>query len=79
MIRKDKLLTKLDKLQELESRLIPLLDKHLSASLDFSQLSKEERDKTLEFLKSRVSVQKKHIESIKSIKKELIESEKNVY
>ncbi|MCF7873331.1 MAG: hypothetical protein K9L84_04340 [Candidatus Omnitrophica bacterium] len=79
MIRKDKLLVKLDKLQELEGRLIPLLDKHLSASLDFSQLPKEERDKTMEFLKSRVNIQKKHTESIKSIKEELTESEKNVY
>ncbi|MFO8053326.1 MAG: hypothetical protein R6U54_05175 [Candidatus Omnitrophota bacterium] len=79
MIRKDKLLKKLDQLQELESRLIPLLDKHLSASLDFSQLPKEERDKTLGFLKSRVAMQKKHIQLIKSIKEELTESEKNVY
>lgn len=79
MIRKDKIIKKLDKLKELEKRLIPLLDKHLSTSLDFSQLGKEDRDKILEFLKNRAGMQKKHIQLIESINKELTESDKNVY
>ncbi|MCF7871186.1 MAG: hypothetical protein K9L95_04270 [Candidatus Omnitrophica bacterium] len=79
MIRKNNLLNKLDRLLELERRLIPLLDKHLSTSLDFSRLSKGDRDLSLDFLKSRVNLQKKHIQLIESIKKEIEESKQNVY
>jgi hypothetical protein len=79
MIRKDKLLNKVNQLLELEGRLIPLLDKHLSTSLGFSQLSKDEQDLSLDFLKGRVNLQKKHIQLIKSIKKEIEDSEQNVY
>jgi predicted transcriptional regulator len=55
------------------------LDKHLSASLDFSQLSKDDRDASLDFLKSRVNLQKKHIQLIEDIKKEIEESDQDVY
>ncbi|MCF7874921.1 MAG: hypothetical protein K9L87_05460 [Candidatus Omnitrophica bacterium] len=79
MIRKNNLSNKLNKLLELERSFISLLDKHLSASLDFSQLSKDDRDASLDFLKSRVNLQKKHIQLIEDIKKEIEESDQDVY
>lgn len=79
MIRKNNLLNKLNQLLELERRLVPLLDKHLSTSLGFSQLSKDEHDLSLDFLKNRVNLQKKHIQLIEGIKKEIEDSGQNVY
>jgi hypothetical protein len=79
MIRKNNLSNKLNQLLELEGRLIPLLNKHLSASLGFSQLNKDEHDLSLDFLKRRVNLQKKHVQLIESIKKEIENSEQNVY
>ena len=71
MIKKEKLLKQLDELIELEKRLIPLFDKHVSSSLAFSGLEKDENADMLKYFKNKATTQQKHFEMLENIKHEL--------
>ncbi|MCQ9208786.1 MAG: hypothetical protein NG712_05355 [Omnitrophica bacterium] len=79
MIKKDKLLSQLNKLVELEKSLIPLLNKHISSSLFFSNLEKSKRQSIVEHFQKLVIAKKSHIEILDGIKSEVDRREKDVY
>ena len=56
MIKKDKLLNQINMLIDLEKRLIPLLNRHISSSLFFSGLKESDRDAVLERFQNIVMV-----------------------
>ena len=79
MIKKDKLLKQLNKLIELEKSLIPLLNKHISSSLFFSNLEKGKQKEIVEHFQKLVITKKSHIEILDGIKSEVSRREKDVY
>ena len=79
MIKKDKLLTQLSKLIELEKSLVPLLNKHISSSLFFSNLEKSKQKEIAEHFQKLVIAKKGHIEILNGIKSEVTRREKDVY
>ena len=79
MIKKDKLLGKLDTLVKLEERLIPILNKHVSSTLFFSNLKEDARDKIVDRMQRIVFTETKHIEMLKGIKDEITKGKKDVY
>ena len=79
MIKKDKLLIQLNKLIELEKSIIPLLNKHISSSLFFSNLEKSKQKEIAEHFQKLVIAKKGHIEILSGIKSEVDRREKDVY
>ena len=79
MIKKEKLAGKMDELIALEKRLIPLLNKHISSSLFFSNLKKSDRDKILAHFQDSVTTQTKHIETLANTKEDVLKGKANVY
>ena len=79
MIKKEKLLGQIDRLLELEKRVIPLLNKHFSSTLFFSDLNKKERDKIIEQFQQTAVTKTRHLEVLKTIKQELEKGKKDVY
>jgi hypothetical protein len=79
MIQKDKLSKQIDKLIDLEKRTIPLLNKHVSSSLFFSNLKKDERNKIVEYFQNMAITKTKHIDILNSIRDELMKGKKDVY
>lgn len=71
MIAKEKLLKKLTELLESKESVLPLLEKHLLASLDFSDLTPDEskliRDKCWVWM----VLQSRHVEVLKEMIKDL--------
>ncbi len=79
MIKKDKLLKQIDELMNLEKSLIPLLNKHVSTSLFFSNLKKDEREEIVGYFQNQVIAKTKHVEILNGIKSEVARREKDVY
>ena len=79
MIKKDKLLKHIDELINLEKSLIPLLNKHMSTSLFFSNLKKDEREEIVEYFQNQVIAKTKHIEILNGVKNEAARRKKDVY
>jgi len=79
MIKKDKLLNRTDKLMNLEKSLIPLLNKHISSSLSFSNLKVDERKEIVEYFQNLVIAKTKHIEILNGVKTEVSRRERDVY
>ena len=79
MIKKETLLKKIAGVLEIEERIIPLLDKHVSSSLSFSSLSAEDKEAIPVYLRGKVETQKRHVEMLKEIIGYIKESDDNVY
>ncbi len=79
MISKIKILKEIDKVLEAEKRLLPLLNRHISSSLFYSDLNKEDREKIVDFFQSQVVRQSKHIDVLSEIRDELNEGGEGVY
>lgn len=79
MIKKDKLLVKIGAVTELEKRIIPLLNKHVSSSLFFSGLEKAERDAMVDGLQNIVINKTKHLDILNGIKDEITKGHSDVY
>lgn len=79
MINKEKIIKKIDKVLESEKRLLPLLNRHITSSLFYSDLAKEDRDKIIEFFQGQVIRQAKHVNVLSEIKKEVLEGGEDVY
>ncbi|NQT05943.1 MAG: hypothetical protein HQ575_00205 [Candidatus Omnitrophica bacterium] len=79
MINRKKLTDKIDTLIGLEKELVPLFSKHITSSLPFSSLSESDRYLIMEEFKKRVNIQKKHVDILTRIKKDLMKGKKDVY
>ncbi len=79
MIKSDKLLKQIDELMNLEKSLIPLLNKHMSTSLFFSNLKKDEREEIVGYFQNQVIAKTKHVEMLNGIKNEALRRKKDVY
>ena len=79
MIKKDKLSNQIEKLIDLEKGLIPLLNKHVSASLFFSNLKKNDREEIVEYFQNVVIAKTKHIEILNRIKGDIMKGKRDVY
>ena len=79
MIPKDKLAQQLSALIDLKKSLIPLLDKHISSSLYFSQLQEQDRETILERLRYLAKVQAKHIDLLGSMSNDIMHGAFDVY
>ena len=79
MIKKDKLLKQIDDLISLEKSIVPLLNKHVSTSLFFSNLKKNEREEVIAYFQNLVIAKTRHIEILNMIKTGIGGSKKDVY
>ena len=79
MIKKDRLLSQIEQLINTEKSLIPLLNKHVTTSLFFSNLKDDEREKIIEYFQNLVISKTKHIEILEGIKSDVAGRERNVY
>lgn len=79
MIKKDHLLKGLNKAGGIQKTLIPILNKYISASVDFSSLPAEEKEKVTARIQQIAIEQTKHAERLNSLKGEIAERPDNVY
>jgi len=79
MIKEDKLLKQIEELVRLEQSFIPLLNKHLSAAMFFSNLKKPDRENIIEYFQKLVIAKTKHIEILSGVKAEIARRQKDVY
>ena len=79
MIKKEKLLKALESLASLEKSKNPLLNRHISSSLFFSELKPQERKAILEKFQEISVTQAKHLEVLGQIKEEVLKGKKDVY
>jgi hypothetical protein len=79
MIKKEKLLRGIDSAMDIQKQLVPLLNKHVSASVSFSSLSANEKEKMAEKFQSMAIMHTKHMDTLQSIKEEISKGASNVY
>ena len=79
MIGKEKLLKKIHETMESKNSLIPLLDRHISASLAFSGLDPVVVHTIREKCQSWMLLQLKHVEILKEVAEELHKREDDVF
>jgi hypothetical protein len=79
MIRREKLLKQLEFLVTLVKKAAPLLNKHISSSLFFSELTEDERNKIVERFQDISVAQAKHIEILEQVRNEILKGKKDVY
>jgi len=79
MIKKEKLLKGLESLVILGKNKNPLLNRHISSSLFFSELKPQERKAILEKFQEISVAQAKHLVILGQIKEEILKSKKDVY
>jgi hypothetical protein len=79
MIKKDKLIQKINSAIDIQKRLVPLLNKHVSASVFFSGLNSKEKDEIAQQFQEMSIAHTKHIDILTSIKDELSKGSANVY
>ena len=79
MIRRQKLINQINLVMDIEKRLVPLFNKHISTSLNFSRLKKEDKKFTTEQFQIYALMIKKHTEILKAIKRDIESGERNVY
>lgn len=79
MIRKDKLDKQLAQFVEIKKNLIPLVNRHISSSLFFSNMPKKDYQKTLQRFQEITITLNKHIEILNDIKSEIKASDNDVF
>jgi len=79
MIKRDKLLKQVEELVKLEQSLIPLLNKHLSAAMFFSNFKKDDRENIVEYFQKLVVAKTKYIEILNGVKAEIVRRQRDVY
>ncbi len=79
MIRTEELLKQLELLVTLVKKAAPLLNKHISSSLFFSELTDDERNEIIERFQDISVAQAKHIEILDQIRNEALKGKKDVY
>ncbi len=68
MIKKEKFLNDIDRLTASQRNLIPLLNRHVTASLGMSELKDIDRKKTVEFLQKLALMQARHLDVLQEIR-----------
>jgi len=79
MIQKEKAVELLSRLIQLQKELIPLLNRHLTASIELSGLPQTERQKVSDFLKRRAVMQASHLETLEGTLRSIRESKRDVF
>jgi hypothetical protein len=79
MIKKDQLLSQVNKAIECEEKLIPLFSRHIPASVSFSELKPIEQKQVVDYFHKRAITQTKHIEMLKSIRDSIIAGSQDVF
>ena len=79
MIKKEKLVKELESLVNLGKSKDPLINRHISSSLFFSELKPQERKAVLERFQEISIAQAKHLEILTQIKEEILKGKKDVY
>ncbi len=78
MIKKERLIKKIESLMNLEKRAVPLLNRHIASSLFFSELKEGERKAILEAFQKIAVTQAKHLETLNQVKDEALKMETDV-
>ncbi len=68
MIKKEKFVNGLDRLTAAQRNLIPLLNRHVTASLEMSELKNFDRKEIVEFLQKRALLQARHLDALQEIR-----------
>ena len=79
MIKKDKLLSAVNSLIDMEKRLIPLLSRHIASSLFLSGLDKKAQGEIVERFQKAAVTGTKHVELLEGIKDEVTRGTADVY
>jgi hypothetical protein len=79
MIKKEKLLRGIDFAMDIQKQLVPLLNKHVSASVFFSELPGKDKEKIAQRFQEMAIIHTKHMDTLKSIKEEIIKGGDHVY
>ena len=79
MIKKEKLLRGIDFAMDIQKQLVPLLNKHVSASVFFSGLPGKDKEKIAQRFQEMAVIHTKHMDTLKSIKTEIAEGDGRVY
>lgn len=79
MIKKDKFIKEIETLLNLQKSVVPLLNRHVSSSLFFSELKEEERSSMLVNFQRIAVKQAKHLEILNNIKEEALTKKTDVY
>ena len=79
MIKKEKLVHGVNSVMDIQKQLVPLLNKHVSASVFFSGLPDKDKEKIIQRFQSMAIMHTKHMDTLKSIKEEIIKGGGNVY
>lgn len=79
MISKEKLLKKIQEVIKAKNNVIPLLDRHISASLTFSGLGASTVQTIREKCQSWMFLQQKHVKILKEIAEDLQERKNDVF
>ena len=79
MIGKDEVLIQMEKLMERQKALVSFLGSHLSSSVNFSGLKKNDIEDIQLFFKTSVVEQKKHLEILEEVYRSLRESKQHVF
>ncbi len=79
MLKKEKVIKGIESLINLEKRVLPLLNRHISSSLFFSELKESERNAILEAFQKIAVAQGKHSETLNQIKDEALKMKTDVY
>ncbi len=79
MIKKDKLLKKINRAISDHDAIVPLLNRHVSTSVFFSALPPEDKEEIIARFQDMARTYSKHMNMLDSIKREVSEGETNVY
>lgn len=79
MIKKERLLKQLNKLLDMEKNLVPLLNRHVASSLEFSGLGDTEREEFNARLQEMARIHVRHVEELTIIKTRIAEGDIDVY
>ena len=79
MIKKKILLERIQKLIDLEKSLIPILNKHVAASMGQSGIKKEDVDRVVQNFKQFSVIQSQHVDILSAIRDDISKGSSDVY
>jgi hypothetical protein len=79
MIKRERLIRGIDTTMDIQKRLVPLLNKHVSASVSFSGIAEKDKEEIFGKLQAMAITHTKHADTLKSIKDEILKGGGHVY
>jgi hypothetical protein len=79
MIKRERLLKQLNRLLDMEKSLVPLLNKHVSSSLTFSDLSEADQSAFAARLQDMARIHERHVEELTIMRDRAAGSDIDVY